>query len=231
MESESPGDGVSREERNQFVQVTDELYFKQLSQIPNDDDHIGRYIHVKAHMLGIKLSEAGKLCLARLFDAALSARNVVVILTAFRNDHTLQQNRLSNVSLHSDIRHLGWGCTPLAGIYVEMVKPVEMHVEYEESLFVNATGSPPQVIAATLRLLHKHQQKAALVRMADNEVLTFFADGTTQPLGQWRPDPEHVSQNYAQMKIQLPIRQFRFKAAGDDSVMTRMAVEAFFRNR
>jgi hypothetical protein len=222
---------ISREEYEKLVQGVDDIYFGGKDQVSDEDDHTGRYTQFKAHQWGISATEAGERSLARLFSELLPTENVVVVLTAFRHGETLAKNRLSNAALRADIRQLGWGYTPVSGCYLDAEKQGEKKVGLEEAVIATSSESPKRVIAATLKLLTSYQQPAALVKMPDNLVLLLYADGRTESQGDWPADPQQIAQTYALMRGIPPGRQFRFEAAGDDSVMTRFAVDVYFKSQ
>jgi hypothetical protein len=103
---------------------------------------------------------------------------------------------------------------------------------HEESFFVNAQGDPGHVVATTVKLLNKYQQEAAIIKTPDEpQAMLLSASGSTAPVGQWHADPQLMAQYYTRMRSGPKNRQFKFVAAGDDSRMTRMAVDNFFKKR
>jgi hypothetical protein len=219
---------------NRLADGVDEFYFGAGDAVPmpEPDDKIGRFIHMKAHEWNVSITEAAQRSMARLYGQIANNEKTVIILTAFRHENDLKTNRQLNVSLGADLRKLGWGYTPVMGGFVEKGEGgKDVHVQ-EESLFVNATGDPGQVVSTVHELLKKYQQQAALVKLPDDPVaVLLWDDGHTTPAGQWHADPQQMAQYYTQMRSGPPGRQFKFEAAGDDSVMTRMAVENFFKNQ
>ena len=222
------------EEYKRLVDGVDEFYFGSGDDMPmpDPDDKIGRFIHMKAHEWNVGITEAAERSMARLYGQIANNDKTVIILTAFRHENDIKTNRQLNVSLGADLRKLGWGYTPVMGGFVEKGEGgKDVHVQ-EESMFVNATGDPGQVVSTIHKLLQKYQQQAALVKLPDDPVaVLLWDDGHTTPAGQWHADPQQMAQYYTQMRSGPLGRQFKFEAAGDDSVMTRMAVENFFKNQ
>lgn len=221
----------SFEEFNRLADGVDEFYFGS-NNGSDPEDKIGRFIQMKANEWNVSLSEAAERSMARLYGQIADNDKIVIILTAFRHENDLKTNRRLNVSLGSDLRSLGWGFTPVIGGFVEKGEDgKDVHVQ-EESLFVNATGDSGHVIATVHKLLQKYEQQAALVKLPDDPIaVLLWDDGHTTPAGKWRADPHQMAQYYTQMRNGPVGRQFKFEAAGDDSVMTRMAVENFFKSR
>ena len=199
----------------------------------HEECDITRYIEYKASEQNVSLDEAAGRSLGKLFTKIQVSSNPLVIITAFRNERSLSDNRNLNRQLAADIRQLGWGYTPVLGGFLEKVdsegqqKEIRVH---EESFFVNATGSPQQVMSQVVNLLNKYQQEAALIKLPDNDqVLLLSANGATMPIGIWHADPQLMATYYTRMRKGPPNRQFTFEAAGDDSRMTRMIVD-FYRH-
>ena len=225
---------VTPEEYARLVDGVDEFYFGSGDDtpMPDSEDKIGRFLHMKAHEWNVSLDEAANRSMARLYNHINNDEKGVIILTAFRHENDLKTNRQLNVSLSSDIRSLGWGYTPVIGGFVEKGEGgKDVHVQ-EESLFVTVgLSDPKQIMSKVLDLLKKYQQQAALVKLPGESVAFLLWDnGTTTPAGQWHADPKQMAQYYTQMRNGPAGRQFKFEAAGDDSVMTRLAVEHYFKS-
>lgn len=225
-----PKGRISAEEYRRLVQGVDDIYFGGAEDVESED-HIGRYTQMKAHQWGVTLAEAAERSMSRLYGQ-IQVSERVVIVTAFQHKQSLRQNRGLNVSLASDIRQLGWGYTPVMGGFVEKNKDgKDVHVR-EESFFVNADSSPKQVSTAVLKMLETYQQQAALVKLSEQpDAMLLWANGSTTSVGQWHADSQQMAQYYTRMRNGPPGRQFTFEAAGDDSGMTRLGVDLFFKNR
>lgn len=196
-----------------------------------DKGDILPYIEYKAATSGITFQEAASRSLARVFSQIDSGDNVIVILTAFRHERDITQNRELNRQLGSQIRQLGWGYTPVLGGYLEEGPEGQQRV-HEESLFVNAKGDRGQVIPRVLELIGQYQQESALVKFPnDEQAYLLFANGETAPVGKWHADPKLMAQYYTRMRKGPEGRQFTFEAAGDNSVMTRMAMHYWNKTR
>lgn len=218
---------LSKQEIDKLVQNVDNMYFGD----DDPDDKIGRYIQMKAFEANVSIEEAAKSSMSRLFHHMQSEKPIVII-TGFRHEQNLRQNRGSNVSLAADIRKLGWGYTPVVGGFVEKDQEGnDVHVQ-EESLFVNADGDSKHVLTLIQNLLKKYNQEAALVKLPEDPVaVLLWSDGRTTPAGEWKADPDLMATYYTRMRSGARNRQFKFEAAGDDSKMTRWAVDLFFKNK
>ena len=200
--------------------------------VHDPEDNIGRLIQMQAEQNGISINEAAERSMARLFGQIQDNPSTVIIMTAFRGERRLSENRALNRQLAADIRKLGWGYTPVLGGFVEKGADGEENRVHEESFFINANGSPKQVASLVVRLLEKYQQEAALIKLPEQpDAMLMFTNGSTTSVGQWHADPTQMATYYTRMRSGPPGRQFKFEAAGDDSVMTRFAVEKYFKNK
>ncbi len=204
--------------------------------LQQDSDRFARYLEYKAHQEGVGLEEAASRSLGRLFGQVGSSPNTLVIMTAFRCENTLAINRGKNAQLSGDLRGFGWGFTPVLGGFVETVPgqggQLQQQRVHEESFFVNASGDARQVTARVISLLKKYQQEAALVKYSGEEVASLlFPNGQASEVGRWQGDPKLMATYYTRMRKGQGNRQFTFEAAGDDSISTRMAVDAYFRSK
>lgn len=204
--------------------------------LQQDGDPFARYLEYKARQDGVGLEEAASRSIGRLFGQVSGSPNTLVIITAFRGENTLTANRGRNSQLAGDLRALGWGYTPVLGGFVETIpdlhgQPQQQRV-HEESFFVNASGDARQVNAKVITLLGKYQQEAALVKYAGSDTASLlYPNGQAVEVGRWQGDPKLMASFYTRMRKGPANRQFAFEAAGDDSNMTRMAVDAYFRSR
>lgn len=193
-----------------------------------------QYIRFKAHQEGVDYSEAASRSLSRLVTQLDSARNTIVVLTAFRSENPKAINRQLNSQLANDLRGLGWGYTPVLGGFVEEVvdekgQPIKQRV-HEESFFVNAPGTTQEVVAKVVGLLTKYRQEAALVKPTESqEGFLLFPNGSLESVGRWKNDPQQMAIFYTRLRKGSQGRQFTFEAAGDASIITRQAVAAFLK--
>jgi hypothetical protein len=204
--------------------------------LQQDGDQFARYLEYKARQDGISREEAASRSLGRLFGQVSGSPNTLLIITAFRGENTLAINRSRNAQLSGDLRGFGWGFTPVLGGFVETIpgqagQPQQQRV-HEESFFVNASGNPQEVATKVISLLKKYQQEAALVKYPGEEVASLlYPNGQASVVGRWQGDPKLMAAYYTRMRKGPGTRQFTFEAAGDDSISTRMAVEAYFRSK
>ena len=97
---------------------------------------------------------------------------------------------------------------------------------------MNAFGDSRQVTAKVISLLGKYQQEAALVKYAGSDTASLlYPNGQSVEVGRWQGDPKLMATHYTRMRKGPSARQFAFEAAGDNSNMTRMAVELYFRSK
>ena len=97
---------------------------------------------------------------------------------------------------------------------------------------MNASGDARQVTARVISLLGKYQQEAALVKFAGSETASLlYPNGQTVEVGRWQGDPKLMATYYTRMRKGPADRQFAFEAAVDESNMTRMAVDRYFRSK
>lgn len=197
---------------------------------PDPDDHIRRYIVLKADDWGVSFDEAAKRSMALLCDQMSRSENIIVVITAFPSERTsLKASRERNRTLAQDIRSFGWGCSPVLGGFTKTAEDGQVREVHEELFVVNASGVG--AISNILRLLQKYDQEAALVKLPNRtDAMLLFPDGKTESVGRWNADPEQMSNLYARMRLGTNDRQFRFVAGSDDSVMTRYAVHTFFKS-
>lgn len=212
------------------------------------EDAIGRYTQMQAEQLGITYAEAAERSMARLYGQIGSGKDIIVILTAFRSerppgcasnpsecltgDKLLAMNRDANRQLVMDIRGLGWGYTPVLGGFMEKLSTGGEKRVHEESFFITATGNQQKVVASVQKLVEKYDQDAALIKLPDNpQAMLLFRNGSTAPVGEWHADPTQMATYYTRMKGGPKGRQFKFEAAGNDSNMSRWAVDTWFKNK
>jgi hypothetical protein len=194
------------------------------------DDHIRRYVKFKAEQSGISVNEAARRSMSRLYSQ-IKDDKTIVILTAFRSERSMAENRLLNRQLANDVRSLHWGYTPVLGGYVEKTADGEKRV-HEESLFIVANGDPRQAILHVIKLLDKYGQESALIKFPEEpNAFLIYPNGEKSSAGLWQADPSLMAIYYTRMRNGPSGRQFKFEAAGDDSLMTRMAVDHFFKKK
>lgn len=191
----------------------------------DDDDNIGNFIKYKAKATGISISEAAERSLGRI-RAHVEGDKTIVIITAFRSERSLKENRNLNRLLASDIRSLNWGYIPVLGGFIEDTAEGKKRVQ-EESFFVSIPSELGNVTPKVLELLNKYQQEAALLKFSNEDAYLLFSDGNKTPVGKWYPDPAQIAPYYTLMRNGPRNRQFKFEATGDDSVVTRWAVYSY----
>jgi len=194
-------------------------------------DRIRRYVEYKAQQDSVTYSEAASRSLSRMWHVFSQMEGkMVAILTAFRGERTLSQNRIKNQGLESDLRSFGWGYTPVLGGFEEKVRSDNgdetgetRKVDSEESYVVIADFSH-DVTANIVSLLKKYGQEAAIIKYPGEEIAKLVdSNGIESNLGRWTPD--QMAQYYTKMRKGPANRQFAFEAAGDSSRTTQMAVD------
>lgn len=100
------------------------------------------------------------------------ATKPVAILTAFRGERSLADNRAANAALANDLQQLDLGFYPVYGMGQEEKERLFGWIRYvlpsdEESFLVQPTGEmPEEVFEATVRnLLQKYGQYGAMVKL------------------------------------------------------------------
>ncbi len=207
------------------------------------DDRIRRYVVYLANIHNESLEEAAGRSMGHIWQQMSDGKNHAII-TAFRGERELPDNRKVNNALAADIRRLGWGFVPVLGGYREKVReraspaglhhvdPVgnetdaEIDVD-EESFFVTASNDRGSFKAQVTELVRKYIQQAALIKYGDDDVTyEILPSGQERALGQWKTDK--LAQLYTKMKKGPRNRKFTFEAAGDLTRSTLMAVDGFF---
>ena len=198
----------------------------------NRENHIERYVAYLANKNNETLEEAARRSLARIWQQMSDGLNHA-IMTAFRGENTLSQNRNRNMSLMADMRDLGWGFTLVAGGFREKVQDAEGNPTGEErdvdeeSFFITGGDDVETFKKQLLSLARKYNQDAVIVKYHDDPVAHMLDDdGTSEPLGQWKKDD--LAQYYTKMLKGPENRKFTFEAAGDMSRSTLMAIDAMF---
>ena len=217
--------------------------------IDGRDDPIRRYVTWLADRYDETLEEAARRSLGRVMKLVKEAVDPQALITAFRGERTLFENRRKNKELEADIRGNHWGFIPVLGGYIEKVKDDEgeetgesRQIEDEESFFVVGKGEGPEFRNKVLELVVKYDQESAAIKCpGDNRGFLLEANGNEFPLGVWSQNK--MAQYYTKMKMGAKDRQFAFEqesdgsesdgpqfeffAAGDSSRSTRMAVDRF----
>jgi hypothetical protein len=225
---------LSREEIDRLVQGVDDIYFG--GAYPEPDDYIGRFTYFQAHQWGVSVAEAGKRSISQMFESLQSGTNPVVVLTAFRSDQLIAQNRLSNNSLALDIRDLGWGYTRVKGTFGDSTQssngPKQSVGISEDSIVSTSHLGPTKVVPAVSKLMEIYRQEAALIMLPKTqEAFVLASNDSTLPLGPWPATLEQLATYYARMRGRPTDWVFAFEAAASDSAMTRWAVDVFFKNK
>ncbi len=193
------------------------------------------YVKYISETQGVSLLEAARQSLSLVFSLFNDAQRNIAVLTAFRVEFSYSENLQRNRTLMAQLRQSGYGFTAVTGRWIEQDqsgKPVR-RVE-EESLFVVGKSGPEA--SADFRgemhaLLRQFQQDAVLLRLADTSNVTVLnRDGSTISLGQWNFN--NASEFYTDLrKGSQASRKFEFECAGNDSLMTRMAVHHHFKGK
>lgn len=194
---------------------------------------------------GISLAEAAARSLSRVFSLFHDIRRNVGIMTAFRHEYPLKENRIRNQNLMSDIRRLGYGFSPVTGGWIEQSAGGQAtHPVEEESLVISAplleavaTDTEPDVMTQQaqqfqghlLRLVKVYQQDAALLKLSGSEkVIVLGKDGSTFSPGNWLLNQTASFYTYLHGGGQRGTK-FAFECAGDYTRSARMAVYEYLR--
>jgi hypothetical protein len=206
------------------------MKFKNYTE--NRERHIERYVAYLADKHGESLEEAARRSLARIWQQMSDGQNHAII-TAFRGENKLPQNRNRNMALISDMRELGWGFTPVSGGFREKVQDLEGQPTGEErdvdeeSFFVTGNDDSTVFKKQLLALAQKYNQDAVIVKYHDDPTAHMLdVDGSEEALGQWKKDD--LAQYYTKMKKGPENRKFTFESAGDLTRSTLMAIDIMF---
>lgn len=195
------------------------------------------------------LKEAARRSLSRIFNLFTDPKRNVAIITAFRGEFGLPENRARNRQLMADLRAMGYGYAPVIGGWIEHTEDgKERKVEEEslvvsgpvvEALFQDAPVEAPGAIAGEkfqqdmLKLIRKYDQDGVLLKLSGTkDAIILNKDGTSFRLGPWKMNS--AAQYYTTMRRggQLGKRwEFAFECAGTDTMSTRQAVRKFFEAR
>lgn len=213
----------------------------------NTPDFPRRYVEYIAHTEGCDLKEAARRSLSRIFRIFTEPKRNVAILTAFRDDYTLPENRQRNRQLMADIRRLGYGFVPVIGGWIEKQDSGEFRPVEEESIVVSGpmvervfTDGPVeapgreaglQFQANIHKLVRKYDQDGALLKLSGSKsAIILEKSGNTFSLGPWSLNK--AAENYTKMRGGgQKGRKFAFEAAGNESSTTRQSVKRFFEDR
>lgn len=191
-----------------------------------------RYLEYCAHRDSVSLDEAAVRSLSRAYQHFNNSQSPLAIITAFRSERGLPENRSRNQSLTADLRALGWGFTPVLGGFVEQVRDVngketgEKRKVTEESFFVGGTGDAKTFENKVIELLKKYEQESAVIK-PPSDLMAYLVgvDGSRIALGPW--SVHKLSDFYTQMRKGPSNRAFAFEAAADLTISTRRAVDMF----
>jgi hypothetical protein len=113
------------------------------------------------------INEAG---LSRVWQQTNDKSVAYAIITAFRSERTLTQNRAENRKLTAELRKNGFGFIKLDGFWIENEgTPEEIEVE-EESFFITAPSNESGELKGLIRKMVKaYNQEAAVFRPADTK--------------------------------------------------------------
>jgi len=206
------------------------MKFKNYTE--NRDNHIDRHVQYLAAKHDETLQEAARRSLSRIWRQMDDGKNHAVI-TAFRGEKPLPQNRSANAILANDMRTFGWGFIPILGGFREKIRDdsgeetgAEKDVN-EESFFATGTDDKTIFNKQLLSLIKKHEQEAAIIKYHDDPVAHLLNyDGSEVPLGQWKKDS--LAQYYTKLQKGPEDRKFTFEAAGDLTRMALMSIDAMF---
>lgn len=208
-----------------------------------------RYAEFIAAREGCSLEEAARRSLSRIFRMFTDEKRNAAIITAFRGEYGLAENRQRNRQLMSDVRSLGFGFVPVIGGWIEHVAGGPDRTVEEESLVVSGpvveavyADAPVEAPAATAaeqfktnmhRLIRKYDQDGVLLKLAGStDAIILNNDGSSFTLGPWRLNS--AAQYYTKMRRggqRGKKMEFAFECAGAENMATRQAVQKFFEER
>ena len=151
--------------------------------------------------------------LSRVWQHFDNPDRAVGILTAFRGEHTREENLARNKGLSAAIRNLGLGFFYVDGYWVENQGTPEETAVAEDSIFVVGNASDKDFARKLHELGNKYNQDAVLVKDADGTRL-IFKDGSEQSLGNLSPGG--LGQAYTKLRNNKSSNTFIFKEERDD---------------
>ena len=151
--------------------------------------------------------------LSRVWQHFDNPDRAVGILTAFRGEHTRDENLSRNKSLAASIRKLGYGFFYVDGYWVENQGTPEEVAVAEDSIFVVGRADDLAFAENLHRLGNQYNQDAVLVKDANGTRL-IFKDGTEQALGNLSPGG--LGQAYTKLRNNKASNTFVFKEERDD---------------
>lgn len=206
------------------------------------------YVEYIAETEGCSLEEAARRSLSRIFRLFTEEDRNAAIITAFRGEYSLAENRVRNRKLMSDLRTLGYGFTPVIGGWIEHAAGGDDRKVEEESLVVSApltervavkVADPVKAADAEefqshmLAMVRKYDQDGVLLKLVGDDTAHILnKDGSSFSLGPWRLN--NAAQYYTILKKggQRGRRmEFAFECAGNETLSTRQAVQAFFEGK
>lgn len=199
------------------------------------------YVRYIAETQGVSLAEAASRSMSRMWGLFTDLNANVGIITAFRNEYSLEKNHTRNRALESDLRSLRLGLVPVIGGYPEKDQVGEFR---EEESFVVSEHSPdresPEAMAqrskrfasGLLKLVQKYSQDSVLLKLAgSNKVIVLNNDGSQFSPGTWTSINQAAEfYTYLHGGGQKGVK-FAFECAGDYTVSTRRAVYEWLRSK
>lgn len=117
--------------------------------------------------------EMNEATLSRVWKMASDEKYIFALLTAFRDENSLEKNRQLNQKLKGEIRSSGYGYFKVEGHWVENEgTPEEVEVQ-EESFFVSVPKDEVEDDGFrnfVVSILKKYNQDAAVIKLTDNNV-------------------------------------------------------------
>jgi hypothetical protein len=159
--------------------------------------------------------ELNESTLGRVWQFAENGKYLFAILTAFRGEHSREENLERNKVLQSNIRKEGFGFFKLEGYWVEN-KGTENELDVvEDSFFISLPANTPnaqqKLVDFTLSQVKQFNQDGAVVKLnpIDNVVSILGKDGGTFNIGSF--SPQKIAQAYSKLKKEN--RTFVFESA------------------
>lgn len=180
-------------------------------------EHYTKLVMIEDYKEDIVLNETS---LSRVWQH-VNSNKPLAIMTAYRNEHTTQENKQRNLELSKLVREQGWGYFWVDGYWVEDQGTDKETKVVERSLFIIANEKEEdKLFSQVKKWIKKYNQDAAVVKKAeDKNVFLLFKDGEFKQIGKWTPGK--VAQAYSKLKNG---RTFVFENAWvEGNVMSRFA--------
>lgn len=159
--------------------------------------------------------------LSRVWQHYNDPNKSIGLLTAFRGDHTYEENVARNKSLAADVRNAGYGFFYVDGNWIENQGSADERKVKEDSLFVIGRGDDKDFANDLHKLGNQFNQDAVFVK--DKSGSRFInRDGSVDNVG--KLSPGSLGTAYTKLRNNKQANTFTFTEERDDiGFITRLA--------